>query len=74
MAPGRPGRGSSGWAWGRTARHSTSWTPPGRRRGRQARGIYRVEVDTLTMCLGAERPSQFSGAGAAALVELMRIV
>jgi uncharacterized protein (TIGR03067 family) len=41
--------------------------------GATARGIYRVEGDALTMCMGVERPSEFSGAGEAALVELTRI-
>jgi uncharacterized protein (TIGR03067 family) len=41
--------------------------------GTTARGIYRIEGDTLTMCLGEERPSAFCGAGEAALVELSRI-
>src|SRR4051812_5683667 len=35
--------------------------------GTTALGIYRVEVDSLTMCLGNERPSHFTGAGEAAL-------
>ena len=41
--------------------------------GATARGIYRVEGDALTMCLGDERPSRFTGATEAALVELTRI-
>jgi uncharacterized protein (TIGR03067 family) len=41
--------------------------------GTTARGLYRVEADTLTMCLGEKRPSTFSGAGEVALVELSRI-
>ena len=35
-------------------------------------GIYRVGVDRLTICIGDERSHQFSGAGSAALVELVR--
>src|SRR5918998_1942256 len=31
--------------------------------GMTARGIYRVEGDALTMCMGVERPSGFTGAG-----------
>jgi uncharacterized protein (TIGR03067 family) len=38
--------------------------------GTVARGIYRIEDDRLTMCLGRERPAGFTGAGEAALVEL----
>ena len=45
----------------------------GPQEGATARGIYRVEGDALTMCLGDERPSQFTGATEAALVELTRI-
>jgi uncharacterized protein (TIGR03067 family) len=41
--------------------------------GTMVRGIYHVGGDMLTMCLGRERPSRFSGAGEAALVELTRI-
>jgi uncharacterized protein (TIGR03067 family) len=35
-------------------------------------GIYRIEADRLTMCLGDERPPSFVGAGNATLVELVR--
>lgn len=45
----------------------------GPQEGTTALGIYRIEGDALTMCLGDERPSQFTGAGDAALVELTRI-
>jgi uncharacterized protein (TIGR03067 family) len=41
--------------------------------GTTALGIYRVEGNSLTMCLGEERPTTFSGAGKAALAELSRI-
>jgi uncharacterized protein (TIGR03067 family) len=41
--------------------------------GTMARGIDRVEGDTLLMCPGGEHPSRFSGAGEAAMVELTRI-
>lgn len=41
--------------------------------GATALGIYRVEGDALTMCMGVERPPGFTGAGEAALVELTRI-
>ena len=45
----------------------------GPQEGTTALGIYRVEGDALTMCMGVERPSEFTGAGEAALVELTRI-
>jgi uncharacterized protein (TIGR03067 family) len=45
----------------------------GPQNGAAALGIYRVEGDTLMMCLGDERPSEFTGATEAALVELTRI-
>jgi uncharacterized protein (TIGR03067 family) len=41
-------------------------------KGQTASGIYRVARDTLTLCIGGERPSEFSGTGAAALIELER--
>jgi uncharacterized protein (TIGR03067 family) len=36
-------------------------------------GIYEVVGDGLTLCIGGERPSEFSGAGLAALMELQRV-
>src|SRR4051812_15003898 len=45
----------------------------GPQQGATVLGIYQVDGDALTMCLGDERPSRFSGAGEAALVELTRI-
>src|SRR3954453_10223271 len=41
--------------------------------GARAEGIYLVEGDALTMCMGERRPSRFTGEGEAALVELTRI-
>ena len=45
----------------------------GPQKGATARGIYRVEGDALAMCLGDVRPSEFTGATEAALVELTRV-
>src|SRR4051794_9714124 len=45
----------------------------GPQKGKVALGIYHIEGDALTMCIGDERPSQFTGAGEAALIELTRI-
>ena len=40
--------------------------------GKQVHGFYELDGDTLTMCVGEERPTEFNGAGAAALVVLKR--
>jgi uncharacterized protein (TIGR03067 family) len=40
--------------------------------GHSVAGIYRLEGDRLTLYLGAERPAEFSGAGASSLIELER--
>jgi uncharacterized protein (TIGR03067 family) len=42
----------------------------GNRRARY--GIYRIEADDLTICLGEKRPSKFDGAGDAILMQLKR--
>ena len=40
--------------------------------GQVALGIYEVVGDRLRLCIGGERPAEFTGAGPAALVELER--
>jgi hypothetical protein len=42
--------------------------------GQNVVGIYRLDGDRLTLCLDAERPAEFSGTGAASLIELERAV
>ena len=41
-------------------------------RGQVARGIYEVVEGRLRLCIGPERPAEFSATGAASLVELER--
>jgi uncharacterized protein (TIGR03067 family) len=41
--------------------------------GQVALGIYEVVGDRLRLCIGGERPAEFTGAGPAALVELERV-
>lgn len=36
-------------------------------------GIYRIEDDVLTLCLGGERPKEFSGAGKVGLLEFKKV-
>ena len=40
--------------------------------GKKVLGIFEVEVDCLTLGVSEERPTSFSGAGKAALIELRR--
>jgi uncharacterized protein (TIGR03067 family) len=44
----------------------------GSEEGKTVLGIYEIAGNTMRMCLGPERPTKFSGAGKAALVELRR--
>lgn len=41
-------------------------------KGRKMFGIYRIEDDSLTLCIGEKRPTEFSGAGPAGLVQFKR--
>ena len=41
-------------------------------KGKKMLGIYRIKGDTLTLCLGEERPKEFSDADKAGLLELER--
>ncbi len=41
-------------------------------KGRKMLGIYRIDDDSLTLCVGEKRPTEFSGAGQAGLVQFKR--
>ena len=42
--------------------------------GQTASGIYEIAGDSLTLCIGPDRPAEFSGRGPAALIQLAREV
>jgi uncharacterized protein (TIGR03067 family) len=48
----------------------TATEGPGK--GKTLYGIYRLEGDTLTLCIGEKRPNEFTGAGKAVLLEFKR--
>jgi uncharacterized protein (TIGR03067 family) len=48
----------------------TATEGPGK--GKTVYGIYRIEGDTLTLCIGEERPTAFNGAGKPALLQFKR--
>jgi uncharacterized protein (TIGR03067 family) len=49
----------------------TATAGPGK--GKVAYGIYRIEGDTLTLCIGDKRPSEFKGQGTAGLLQFKRV-
>ena len=48
----------------------TATVGPGK--GKITYGIYRLEGDTLTLCIGDKRPSEFKGQGTAGLLQFKR--
>lgn len=44
----------------------------GQAKDKKMLGIYRIQDDVLTLCVGEERPKEFSGAGKAGLLEFKR--
>jgi uncharacterized protein (TIGR03067 family) len=49
----------------------TATAGPGK--GKITYGIYRLEGDTLTLCIGDKRPSEFKGQGTAGLLQFKRV-
>lgn len=49
----------------------TATAGPGK--GKIMYGIYRIEGNTLTLCIGDKRPSEFKGQGTAGLIQLKRV-
>lgn len=45
----------------------------GPQKGKKMYGFYRIKDDVLTLCIGEERPKEFSGAGQAGFLEFQRI-
>lgn len=41
-------------------------------KGKKMLGIYKIKDDVLTLCIGEDRPKEFSGAGKAGLLEFKR--
>ena len=59
-------------AAGTSGRHIDLRMTEGPGRGQIALGLYEIDGTTLRLCIGAERPTRFTSAGSATLVELER--